>query len=46
MVCRFSYYIEVGHSVGKNAVFGKEAVLSKINDAKKFVKARKKRPIR
>ena len=42
MVCRFSYYIKVGYSVGKNAVFGKEAVLLKINSVKKFEKTRKK----
>ena len=44
MVCSFSCYIKVGHSVGKNVVFGKEAVLPKIYTAKKFAKSKKKAP--
>ena len=42
MDCRLFTHIKVGDLVGKTAVFGKEAVLRKINITKKFEKARKK----
>ena len=40
--CRLFTYTKVGDLVGKTVVFGKEAVLRKINTVKKFAKARKK----
>ena len=44
MDCRLFTYIKVGDLVGKTAVFGKEAVLRKINITKKFEKNKKKAP--